>query len=1072
MTLNTNRLVGILFVLLLTWIGARPAASADLLLDKTWGEDFESGTISGWESYPAFEDTAYDFTILPGRYHDRYALQGYIGSGEFFYPVDLAPPTTASPNTTYLLRAYRPNSASSQVVGATIKVWANVAPTSQLDFDYWLKNISDPSGIEVQVACGDGRRYVAPLATVTTGQWTHATVKLADMRADGIAPAAGTTIQALALVASFAKGDPSAYIFFCLDNVALTCRAQAGFNVTQPETEAFKHWPMLFAKRHYHPGDSVSLAATPAATLTSVTARVENIDGTTILGPVNLSQSAGQWSGSLGAFKTGDVPGPHTIVIEGTESTGKRARSDTRVWLLKDVAAGTHPRLFFGASDIPALQARRTSGDGANGWSTISSMASSQPVVATESINQYYPRDYLVPDQTAYKTWTSALANPEQAIFYNAFAYAIGGTSSKGNYARDGVVKMAGWDMWNHPWFEGQGRYDYYPVGRATQSCAFAYDAVYGLLSSQQRADVCRGIMKNGVIPAWTEWFRDDRVGNNTSNWIHHATSGAVEALIAMEGELTGDDAANWDIYFSGLMEKEMALPRHTLHEDGAWGEDFSYQDYAQAGGQPMFAALKQAYGVTGLVQSLRYTIGHIYPLYASFNGGSTMLPMGDSHESRSQSYAWVWFARESNDPVYRSFVNNVPIKNKWEDFLWRDTTQPMQSPAEAGWPKSRVFPGKGNVVFRSGWDNDDIVLVYRGGPNYNHTHADQGNFIMSVGDQQLIAEAGCGSYYYQDPYFWSYFTQAAGHNVILVDGNPESQATGDFMSEIKAFNNYAHTDRTIVAGPTNFFSSQLGHLYRGALSEWTRRIYFVDPGCAVVCDTMKSTDPHRFMWQLFPPNKDALQIDNASQATIAKGSYGVRVNVIGGSGAALSVADKPMPLTNYINSSWSKRAALQLVNTAKSTSQSYLVALIPVKGAPLATVTEVSGAGYKGVKLDMGTTQTTVVVGSSINGDITSNGPSASVTKSGGAMSSAAFEFATRATLGGVELFSSNKAINVGIVRSGPREIWTFNAAEAATVVATASGGVHRTLSVPAGDSTFIIDASSSTSPAALEMR
>lgn len=1071
MTRTTNQLIWILFAVSVICSGVMPAHSADLLVDKTWSEDFESGTISGWESYPAFEDTAYDFTILPGRFRDRYTQQGFVGSGEFFYPVDLAPTTATTPNTTYLLRSYRPNSASSQLVGAMVKVWTNVSPSAQIDFDYWLKNISDPTRIEVQIACGDGRRYVAPLTTITTGQWTHATVRLADMRAGGVAPAAGTTIQAIAIVASFSKGDASSYIYFCLDNVTLACRAQAGFNVTQPATQAFKHWPMLFARRHYHPGDSVSLAATPAAALTSVTTRVENIDGRTILGPVSLTQSAGNWSGSLGAFKTGDTPGPHMIIIEGADASGKRARSDVRVWLLKDVAAGTHPRLFFSASDIPRLQERRTSLDGGEGWITISNKASAQPMIRSNSINQYYPRDYILPDQTAYNTWTKALADPEQAIFYNALVYAIDGGAYQGNYARDAIVKFTAWDMWNHPWFEGQGRYDYYPVGRATQSCAVGYDALYGLLTSEQRAGVCRGIMKNGVVPAWTEYFRDDRVGSNTSNWIHHATAGAVEALIAMEGELAGDDAANWDIYFSGLMEKNMALPRHTLHEDGAWGEDYSYQDYAQQGGQPMFAALKQAYGVTGLVQSLRYTIGHSFPIYASFRGTTTMLPMGDSHESRSQSNAWVWFAQESNDPVYRWFVNNVSNRTKWEDYFWRDSIQPTMSPAQAGWPKSRVFPGKGNVVFRTGWGNADIVFVYRGGPNYNHTHADQGNFIMSVGDQQIISEAGCGSYYYQDPYFWSYFTQAAGHNVILVDGNPESQSTGDFLSEIKAFNNYARTDRTIITGPTNFLSSQLGQLYRGALSEWTRRIYFVDPGCAVVCDIIKSPEPHQFVWQLFPPMKDALVINSASQATIDRLGLGVQINVIGGAGTTLSIAEKPMPLTNYINSSWVKRAALQLVNNTKSTNQSYLVALIPIKGTPLASYADASGPGYKGVRLDVGTTQTTVVIGSSISGEISTDGPSASVTRSGGAMTSAAFEYATRASMGGSELMSSTKPVNVGIVRSGLREIWTFNASAAATVTAITSNGTHRTLAVPAGDSRFEIAGSNAVAPAAWRM-
>ncbi|MRR12367.1 hypothetical protein EG835_07870, partial [bacterium] len=451
--------------------------------------------------------------------------------------------------------------------------------------------------------------------------------------------------------------------------------------MTTPATQSFKHWPMLFAKRHYHPGDPVSLAARPAATLSSANARLENFDGAVVHGPVTLTLSAGQWNGTL-KFATTDVPGPYMVVIEGTDSTGKKARSDVRVWCLKAVTAGTHPRLWFSASDIPRLQARRTSGDGANGWSTIGSKAS-QPVVQSNSINQYVPQDYLVPDQTAYNTWTSALSTPEQAIFYNAFVYAINGAASNGQYAKDGLVKFSGWDQWNHPWFQGQGRYAYYPIGRATQSSAFAYDSIYGLLSADERTSVCRGIMKNGVIPAWTEWFRDDRVGNNTSNWIHHATGGAIEALIAMEGELTGEDAANWDIYFSGLMEKAIQLPRYTLHKDGAWGEDFSYQDYAQQGGQPVFAALKQAYGVTGLTQSLNYALGHTFPLYASFNGSTTMLPMGDSHEGRTQSNAWVWFAQESNDPVYRWFVNRV-VSGKWEDFLWRDTSQPMQSPEQA----------------------------------------------------------------------------------------------------------------------------------------------------------------------------------------------------------------------------------------------------------------------------------------------------------------------------------------------------------------------------------------------------
>ncbi|MEN6627828.1 MAG: heparinase II/III family protein [Candidatus Sumerlaeia bacterium] len=1055
-------------------IWSATATAADLLVSATWSEDFESGTISGWESYPAFEDTAYDFTILPGHYHDRYKLQGYVGSGEFFYPVDLAAPTGTTTNTTYLLRSYRPNSASAQLVGATIKLNMNTSADSYITFDYWLKQISKPKAITVHMAGADGKRYTYTLPSLALESWQHASVPVSGMRAGTTAPASGLKIQALAIVASFDKGDASSYIYFCLDNVTVTGRARAGFDVTAPATQAFKLWPMLFAKRHYHPGDAVSVTAKPAATLSSASARLENFDGAVVHGPVALAQSSGQWSGTLN-FATTDTPGPYMMVIEGTDSTGKTARSDVRVWCINNVAAGTHPRLWFGASDIPRLQARRTSGDGAAGWSTIGSKAT-QPFVYTNSINQYFPEDYLVPDQTAYNTWVSALSTPEQAIFYNAFVYAISGSSYNGTYAKDSLVKFAGWDQWNHPWFQGQGRYAYYPIGRATQSAAFAYDAVYGLFSAQERADVCRGIMKNGVIPAWTEWFRDDRVGNNTSNWIHHATAGAIEALIAMEGELTGDDAANWDIYFSGLMEKAIQLPRYTLHPDGGWGEDYSYQDYAQQGGQPMFAALKQAYGVTGLARSLNYMAGHAFPLYASFDGSRTMLPMGDSHEARSISNAWVWFAQESNDPVYRWFVNQV-ISSKWEDFLWRDTTLPMQSPEQAGWPRSKAFPGKGNVVFRSGWGANDIVMVYRGGANYNHTHVDQGNFIMSVANQQVLCEAGCYSYYYQDPYFWSYFTQAMGHNVVLVDGNPESQQCGDFLGDATAFQDRARIDRTVLGGPVNFLASQLEPVYRGALSEYTRRIYFVDPGCAVVFDRIKAPATHQYVWQLYPASKNALTLDGPKQATFGSVSNKVQVNVVGGSGTELRVQDMPIAIPKLMTSTPQARAALQLANTVKNTTQDYLVTLVPYTGgAPIASsISEVGGSGYRGVRLTMSDRVGTVVFAAStgqISGDIATDGPSAGVSSASGTILGAAFEQATHGSAGGKALFTSTVALSAGLDRTGTREVWTFQSPSAASVVVTMANGTQKVLSVPAGDSTFTLDNSSAAGPDGLSLQ
>lgn len=62
------------------------ATGAPMLEGVVWEEDFESGSVAGWESYPSFQDTAYDFTLYPGRYIGPGELRGNIFSGGITIP--------------------------------------------------------------------------------------------------------------------------------------------------------------------------------------------------------------------------------------------------------------------------------------------------------------------------------------------------------------------------------------------------------------------------------------------------------------------------------------------------------------------------------------------------------------------------------------------------------------------------------------------------------------------------------------------------------------------------------------------------------------------------------------------------------------------------------------------------------------------------------------------------------------------------------------------------------------------------------------------------------------------------
>lgn len=91
------------------------------------------------------------------------------------------------------------------------------------------------------------------------------------------------------------------------------------------------------------------------------------------------------------------------------------------------------------------------------------------------------------------------------------------------------------------------------------------------------------------------------------------------------------------------------------------------------------------------------------------------------------------------------------------------------------------------------------MVLLFRAGPNFNHHHADQGSLLLSAFGEVLIGEAGWSDYY-KDPYYATFFTQAIGHNTILVGGNPESQTIPDTL-QFKALNRYPRiTDRTLFS--------------------------------------------------------------------------------------------------------------------------------------------------------------------------------------------------------------------------------------------------------------------------------
>ncbi len=1044
------------------------AAAPPALVPTNWSANFDNGTISGWESYPAFEDTAYDFTILPGSFRPRYHVQGFVASGEYFYPVDLAPPGEDPANTHYLLRSLRPNSTSPQRIGAIYKI-PNLyaAEQSSLSFDYWLQVPPGPVRLRMDLAGADGRRYQALISQPARHEWTRVQIPLADFTAaDGTRLSSGLRLAALAVQALIDRGDPGSYVYVALDNFSIDGKRQAGFSFTTPTSNAYEHWAIRFAQRHYRPGETLDLSvASDGGPLREAWARLEDFDGRPLAERMELTGGPERFEAPAAyRFGENDPHGPLTLTVEGLRDDGSIARSQTRLWLLAPVP-DSHPRVLVGAGDRKRLSELVKEDRWSGMWQTMqrAAKANNQRQVPTNFQLNDYPHDFLLQAGS----WSPILRGNSTAALQNAWVWFLGGDEEAGNWAKETMLTMAGWDYWVHPWFRGQGRATYYPVGQVTEQLGLAYDLIRPLFTPEEAAAFRAGLMRNGIIPSFEEYFLNNRIPSNTSNWISHSTASVGIALLAVMGE--GNEGGMNEFgepYFSAMAEKFIMLSKMAMRSDGGYGEDYSYGAYTNYTAQPFLFMLDRL-GADRLSEQLHYTRGHLYPTYVTttVNGDKPgMLVMGDAYSGPGGGDRFTYFASLAKDPTAAWFA-----LRSGEPSLTRlimsddDLEQRAQSPAEAGLPPARIFPEMGKAVFRAGWDDKDAVFVMRAGPNYNHTHFDMGHFRLAALGQDLASEGGI-AHYYTDPYYWSWFIQAAAHNVVLVDDNPESQFAGDFLDEIPAFDDYARVGDWVLGDGIQFARADLAMIYHADFDTYERRAWFVDPGYAIIHDRLRAADgPHHYHWQLHPPDRDSLSVSE-THAAIRAGDVLLQVEIAAPADARLAVKPAPIPIREYEaypEKPLRPRAVLQVINESPRADADFLVALLPRRNEDSAWITEtVGGEGYEGIEVRRGDRRDLFCFasGGSINGEIRTDGESAFLRREGDLITAAGCEQATQLAAADLTLLRASGPVTASGRRTSEGTRWSFQAPAALDVeVIDGDGQMHR-LRLEPGESVHLL--------------
>jgi hypothetical protein len=299
---------------------------------------------------------------------------------------------------------------------------------------------------------------------------------------------------------------------------------------------------------------------------------------------------------------------------------------------------------------------------------------------------------------------------------------------------------------------------------------------------------------------------------------------------------------------------------------------------------------------------------------------------------------------------VRRALAEGFEYFPERADFEWY-ATGGRQGHPPAG--TSHAFDWAGYYVMRSGWDPDARWLWFDGGPfGYGHQHEDKLQMIVEAYGKLLLVDPG--TFTYERSKWRSYFIDSPGHNVVLVDGQPQrrrgaprsaylAKAPADAVWKTGAETDYAEAT----------FDENYGGPVRRNVSH-TRAVVFVKPDFWVVMDTLTAKDgkPHDYdaLFHFDAPVKvDGMRVvtqnDGAANLTIAvRPDAGLSWKVIEG---------QEDPVQGWLPNGMSAvRPAPVGVLHAHGTNVRMIYALVPSRSGD--AVKSVEGIGETGVRVNL----------------------------------------------------------------------------------------------------------------------
>ena len=827
----------------------------------TFRADFAHG-LTGWMSFPLAQDIGFDPSLFTAEEGGRTVLVREIESlGRRRFQAGVIRP----------LRF---------VAGSRTRI----------DVEYSLTTADDVDALDLVLAAGSGRRYTVALPRHPGSRAVQITANMFGL------PAGGEPIEAVALIAHVNAPRPAAVERLTVAQFAVQAERSPELQVIAPSLVRSEVGEQAVA------GEIIRASAPLPLTLHESPAVVELTDGTgTRVVRTVVTAATAETGVPVGSDA---APGLWTATV-----TSGAAATSFRVLVLGPAPA--HPRILLSEARLAVLR----SGpqyvglrEGIHRQAQKFAAAITYNEAAGANIAHLPVGTGLHPAFVGeLKSYFAVLEAYANAISYNALDYALNGDAAALASARRALQASARWETWTPPRFTSHGVHTYYEVGVFAQRVALGYDLIAPRLGTDERLAIARAFRRQVIEPTVQEYFLYNRMPVAASNWMANSLGGAIAAAVATEG-----DIPDWDAHEGVALGALTAAYEQVLDGlfpgDGSEVEPAGYENFAMQGLSWGMAALD------GLGIRVRGTdrawAGFWWPYYATVSPG-LVLDTGDFDGRLDKLSGFAWGAEHAGIPALRAFYDRsttaldlspaAGVAHTGRELeqsagpldLACCSTPPVTPPIP---PPSRVFAARGSAVLRSGWDAAATVISLRAGPWFNHEHHDQGSFQVAAQGERLVAEAGYTGYY-DDPNYPVYFTQAAGHNTVLVDRDPLSQGTvgGRFWP---ALGPHPRITADLLGDDFDYIAADLSSAYAGTLSAYTREWVFVKPGLLVVRDRLSAPASHVYTWLLHAP--DGARVSTEGSRAVIQTPRARASVAAGGSAAVWASRATPISITRF----------------------------------------------------------------------------------------------------------------------------------------------------------------------------